>query len=216
MSHVIGNSKREYSLDLLLQDIGPHGIDMDWVVTPEQLALPREDGRLLSDFHWIGHVTKLATSDGEAFFHGTLFGTVVRECVRCLQEFQDPMAIAIQGTFQTEYQKKLHSSRRQQINEPMTLDEVEDDWYPCDGNRLVFAPIFREHVILATPLQPLCAPECRGLCQDCGQNLNHESCACADKPALSPHFAPLQALVDQIELRQPSTSRRSRSNPKRR
>ncbi|RMH31097.1 MAG: DUF177 domain-containing protein [Nitrospirae bacterium] len=216
MSHAIGNNKREYSLNLLLQDIGPNGSDMDWIVTPEQLELPSDDGRMLSNFHWIGHVTKLANSEGEAFFQGTLFGTIVRECVRCLQEFQDPMAIAIQGTFQHEHKKSVGPPRGRRMNEPMTLDELEDEWYPCDGIRLVFAPIFREHVILATPLQPLCTPECRGLCQDCGQNLNHGVCGCADKPAYSPHFANLQALADRIESSQPPVPRRSKSILRRR
>jgi len=32
----------------------------------------------------------------------------------------------------------------------------------------------REEVILATPLAPLCRPDCKGLCAVCGRDLNLE------------------------------------------
>src|SRR3990170_2224603 len=33
-------------------------------------------------------------------------------------------------------------------------------------------PLIREEVILATPLSVLCRPDCKGLCPDCGADLN--------------------------------------------
>ena len=202
-----GKGKPAHSLVMLLPDITLEGTDMDWIITPEQLSLPQEDGRVINNFHWVGHVKK---SDGEAFFQGTLFGTVIRECVRCLQEYQDPMAISIQGTFQVEQKKRHGLSQRGRLGTPMTLDELDDDTYLCEGNRLAFAPIFREHVILSTPLQPLCAPECQGLCQDCGQNLNRQRCECAEKEAMSPHFTKLQQLASHLDLNQVHSAHRSK------
>jgi uncharacterized protein len=34
--------------------------------------------------------------------------------------------------------------------------------------------------MLALPTRPLCAEDCRGLCDSCGANLNREACDCAD------------------------------------
>ena len=34
----------------------------------------------------------------------------------------------------------------------------------------------RQEVILAYPVVPICRPDCKGLCQVCGQNLNAASC----------------------------------------
>ena len=42
-----------------------------------------------------------------------------------------------------------------------------------DLDALVF-----EQVLLQVPMKPLCAETCRGLCEQCGANLNAESCAC--------------------------------------
>ena len=39
----------------------------------------------------------------------------------------------------------------------------------------------REEIILEYPLQPLCSPACKGLCPECGKNLNEGSCSCKYK-----------------------------------
>lgn len=36
----------------------------------------------------------------------------------------------------------------------------------------------REAVVLAVPSQVLCSPTCKGLCPQCGQNLNKGQCSC--------------------------------------
>ena len=35
-------------------------------------------------------------------------------------------------------------------------------------------PLLREELILATPIAPLCTPDCKGLCLVCGRDLNEE------------------------------------------
>lgn len=39
-------------------------------------------------------------------------------------------------------------------------------------------PDIREDVLVQVPHYPVCSPECRGLCPQCGTNLNLASCAC--------------------------------------
>jgi hypothetical protein len=36
----------------------------------------------------------------------------------------------------------------------------------------------REQVLLALPMKVICRSDCRGLCPNCGANLNHEECRC--------------------------------------
>lgn len=43
-------------------------------------------------------------------------------------------------------------------------------------------PDMRESIILAFPSYPVCDRECRGLCAQCGANLNEGPCGCA-RPA---------------------------------
>jgi len=36
----------------------------------------------------------------------------------------------------------------------------------------------RAEILLEFPMNLLCSDECRGLCPECGQNLNEKSCSC--------------------------------------
>ena len=38
--------------------------------------------------------------------------------------------------------------------------------------------MLREQFYLAMPMKPLCRPDCRGLCPECGTNLNVTTCSC--------------------------------------
>jgi len=38
--------------------------------------------------------------------------------------------------------------------------------------KIDLTPLLREELILATPLAPLCRPDCQGLCEVCGDDLN--------------------------------------------
>src|SRR6267378_3528838 len=50
-----------------------------------------------------------------------------------------------------------------------------------------------EPVVLALPLKVICQSDCRGLCPNCGANLNHEECRC-ETHATDPRMAPLARL----------------------
>jgi len=49
--------------------------------------------------------------------------------------------------------------------------------------------------VLALPIAPLCREDCRGLCPECGANLNRETCGCEGRTKPSP-FEELRRLVD--------------------
>lgn len=39
----------------------------------------------------------------------------------------------------------------------------------------------REDIIIALPIKPLCARTCKGMCAQCGKDLNLERCSCASR-----------------------------------
>jgi uncharacterized protein len=51
------------------------------------------------------------------------------------------------------------------------------------GNWLDLLPMVRDAIHLAVPIAPRCRPDCRGLCPDCGADLNREPCRCAAEEA---------------------------------
>ena len=54
--------------------------------------------------------------------------------------------------------------------------------------------LLREYAVLEIPINPLCKPDCQGLCIDCGQNLNEKDCGHRPDEPDSP-FAKLKDLL---------------------
>ncbi len=70
----------------------------------------------------------------------------------------------------------------------------DEEAYPLVGDVLDLEPLARDAVLLELPLAPLCRPDCRGLCPQCGANWNENQCACV--PAGDPRWSALDALRD--------------------
>src|SRR6266566_3056200 len=70
-------------------------------------------------------------------------------------------------------------------------DDTEIGFYQGEG--LFLADVLKEQVLLALPLKVICQSDCRGLCPNCGANLNHEECRC-ETHATDPRMAPLARL----------------------
>jgi uncharacterized protein len=69
--------------------------------------------------------------------------------------------------------------------------EMEDaDEEVFDGKTIDLDPIVREQVLLALPMNAVCREDCKGLCAQCGQNLNEKQCGCETKVS-DPRLAPL-------------------------
>src|SRR6266851_4591997 len=70
-------------------------------------------------------------------------------------------------------------------------DDAEIGFF--EGEGLFLADVLREQVLLALPMKVICRGDCRGLCPNCGANLNHEECRC-ETHATDPRLAPLARL----------------------
>src|SRR5262245_15801458 len=85
---------------------------------------------------------------------------------------------------------------------PAATDEVElakDDLDALfyDEPTVPLAPIAEERVQMALPMKPLCRPDCKGLCAECGKDLNQGPCACAHE-AVDPRWEALKALKEKV------------------
>ena len=120
--------------------------------------------------------------------------TMALECGRCLE----PAIVPVTGRFQEEFAVAFD------VRTGAALAETPDaDAFVIDANHyLNLGEAIRQNVLTAAPLQPLCRPDCAGLCPWCGQNLNEQACGCAASLADSPFYA-LQDLLQPTEKRTP-------------
>jgi uncharacterized protein len=70
---------------------------------------------------------------------------------------------------------------------------ADADREPFDGRTIDLDPIVREQVLLALPVSVLCREDCKGLCAQCGQNLNEAECGC-ERKVVDPRLAVLRTI----------------------
>lgn len=108
-------------------------------------------------------------SGGTYVVTGTLSGTVLAPCRRCLK----PTSIPLEIPLRVVYQEGGRDAERD--------DEPGDDdivWIERGAMRLELDEQVRDLLFLETERFPLCRPDCNGVCPQCGQDLNAGSCEC--------------------------------------
>ena len=61
-------------------------------------------------------------------------------------------------------------------------------------------PILIEQLQLNVPMKPLCRVDCKGLCPECGAELNAGACPCGETK-VDPRWGTLAALKSRLETK---------------
>ncbi len=110
-------------------------------------------------------LTASEAKSGEIVVRGVIEGTLAQECTRCLDPVSVPLREEVTFVFAA----------------PDLLDGVDDgeirvvtdDEQEVDLERPV-----RDELMLTAPAYAVCDPDCRGLCPQCGADLNETTCEC--------------------------------------
>ena len=78
----------------------------------------------------------------------------------------------------------------------LSLNRENDDYLVVPDARLDVDQLTQADVLLELPSKVLCQPDCKGLCEACGANLNRTSCGCGSQ-YLDPRLGVLDQLLEQ-------------------
>jgi uncharacterized protein len=161
----------KFNLARLLEE--PVGSKMSFDLDEAQQRLAKD---LCVDF--VQGTVEFTHTDRGIFGEGQLHSQAQLECARCLETFSQPI------DFHLEAQFGLPPIKSQ--GEPT---------FPIGVNGILdLTEALREQILLALPMQPLCKPDCRGLCVECGKNLNEGPCDCVEE-TIDPRLAGLKELL---------------------
>jgi uncharacterized protein len=119
---------------------------------------------------------------------GHFSGAWVMSCARCLETITIPAT----DTFRIFMSPRFNDAKGKLFNLAMEdLDESE-----LVGDEIDMEAVLREQMILQLPMKPICFPDCRGLCPQCGQNLNKKECNCST-PTTNPGLVKLKQLLEK-------------------
>jgi uncharacterized protein len=123
--------------------------------------------------------------DGQIRVTGDLETKIEMVCARCLE----PVIEDVSRSFDLFYRPMVKDLKPRE--DRLKDDDTEIGFFQGEG--LFLADVIKEQVLLALPLKVICRGDCRGLCPNCGANLNHEECRC-ETHATDPRLAPLARL----------------------
>jgi len=159
---------------------------IDFGIELHQLSALEADGRaqLVEEHHGKHRTIKDIRLNGE------LKSTFEISCARCLE----PVRQDVSRKFDLLYRPLGVDAGREELS--VTGAEAEIGYYSGEG--LLLEDVLREQVLLAVPLKVLCRQDCKGLCPQCGKNLNVEQCSCAE-PVEDPRWSALKDLRGKLE-----------------
>ncbi len=100
---------------------------------------------------------------------GELRAAVRVKCVRCLVECECPLVMEIEEEFAT----------GETAPDVLTIDREEPETSAIKDFVLDVSELVRQQLAVNLPMHQLCREDCKGICPECGRNLNLGPCSCA-------------------------------------
>ncbi|MCE9571609.1 MAG: DUF177 domain-containing protein [Deltaproteobacteria bacterium] len=139
----------------------------------------------------------LYADETTVFANGSIKGELRVACGRCV----GPATIVIDEKLRVTYVPgtddpaaiaAIEAEVEAGDSDGLELEEDDLELFHYDGETIDLEPLIREQFVLAVPYAPLCREDCKGLCAQCGADLNTAPCAC--ESPIDPRFAALKGL----------------------
>ena len=110
---------------------------------------------------------------------GNLTGSMKSQCGRCLCSFEMPLDMEVRITFAPQ----VENDQSADSGEVIVVDEGVSSY---TGNTIDFSKEVKDQILVNLPISPVCRKDCRGLCPQCGADLNENPCKCGGGKDPSP------------------------------
>lgn len=119
---------------------------------------------------------------GLTVIEGTLRFSIQSPCSRCLKPVEENLTVPFLERF---------ASRPEAVP-----NDDQDEVHLIAEDHIKLDSYIEEAVWLALPVASVCSEDCKGLCPECGVNLNDGNCGC-NKDKIDPRLAGLAQFFDK-------------------
>ncbi|MCI5127310.1 MAG: DUF177 domain-containing protein [Candidatus Electrothrix sp. AUS3] len=131
-------------------------------------------------------LTLIRKNDTRVEVCGSLDAGVLLACDRCLADYSFVVQSSFHYILDVASQESSHIKEIECTRASLDIIQVEEPVVDI-------ADLLRQQLYLAIPEKKICFQECKGLCPQCGTDLNSNECSCATETGNSP-FAVLASL----------------------
>ena len=147
-------------------------IRFDETFGPGKLNFSGSEWEQSDDLHTVGNAELLDPAGSRTIrVRGTVRGTMQSTCARCLET----VSTRLDGKLDLFYYPMSVIARKEEV--AIGRNQTDVGFYEDPGPTL--PGVLQEQVMLWLPMRSLCGDECRGICTQCGKNLNKGTCDCA-------------------------------------
>lgn len=169
-----------------LSEVFPvEGKEKSWEVPLETGTFTRADGTYPVRALGPVRVTVKNIGDRKLALSGGATVVVTMPCARCLGPVEEELELEFDQEIDT---KDSDMDRARRLDEQIYISGHE-----LDVDRLVCGEL-----TLNLPVKVLCKEDCKGICSQCGANLNEGPCGCEEKPK-DPRMAAIQDIFKQFQ-----------------
>lgn len=154
---------------MLSFDIGAlqeHAARVDGFLAGDDPLWQEGDPQPASPVHATGRLSKAGS--GRYYWSGRIEGTVAGACRRCLTALSAPVREDVHFIFAE--------------TDDAEAEDPDVFTLPPGAHHVDLRPAIREQWLLSAPSFALCRDDCKGLCPQCGADLNAGECACQPEP----------------------------------
>jgi uncharacterized protein len=175
-------------MKIRVDTIPEEGEHIEGGIEPSEINLDLPGYSLEEAVVFAGHAAK---ADDGVYVEGTIRGTVHPECSRCLTTFEMPLELDMNVVYVPEEERTGKQSE--------TLDPDSNlSFY--EGDSIDLLREIKDLILTSLPIKPICRPDCKGICPQCGADLNAAACKCEQHRGVSP-FDKLKELRSRLEGR---------------
>jgi len=164
------------ALHIAVQSIEPSGLSFKTEERPEAFPVISEliaagECRFTGPVRIVGRADRIQDL---IEVKGTVRADIQFSCSRCLNDFETILSENFSVTFRQE------SSQAENVQQPAEKELTAEELglIHFRGELIDLHESIQEQLVLMLPQRPLCSESCKGLCAQCGANLNQGDCGC--------------------------------------
>jgi len=167
-----------------LNEIPDEGLYFTENIKKDEFGIDQPDCSLSRNVDVAGFLEKISN---DVFFKGKIRTTFHVVCSRCLKACTSDVEAEVTAHFVAQEEDRTPKAECE-----LKQSDIDVEYYNED--RIDLKQPIHDQILLALPSVNFCQPDCKGLCPNCGTNLNDSDCGCGKGHAMDPRLEILKKL----------------------
>ena len=170
-----------------IEEISDGGLNFSLLLNKDQLEIDQAGLSVNVDIAVSGSLTRVGD---DVYLKGKVMTDVVASCSRCLDKLSCPIDSDLKSHFVSP--DRYISAREVELH----ASDIDTEVY--ENQQIDLTQSVRDGILLAVPVICLCKENCKGICSQCGKNLNQGLCKCSNESFVDPRLEALRVFKNKF------------------